>query len=302
MAKKKNNVSLKVDLLPAIKKLEAITKRLVTTRVIGSYASVYGGQGLEFDSYREYAPGDDASLIDWKASARSNTLLIKKFVEERRLDVFFLIDTSESMLFGSTPKVKSEYAAEIVASISFAILNVGDSIGYAMFNDKVIEKHPPETGVNQFFRISKSLLDSNNYGGKYDLDNALNFLVNYLERSGTLVIIVSDFIGLKGDWEKKLKILRARFDVIAIVVRDMRDKTLPTDTGLIMIEDPFSNEQMVIDTALVKNRFEAYVKKQEQELISTLNRCGVDHLRLSPTDDFIKALVAFFTRRREEWR
>jgi len=90
---------LRVSLTPAIGKLEVVTKSLVNTKVIGRYKSVFKGRGLEFADYRDYTQNDDASLIDWKASARANKTLVKEFVEERNLNVFLLIDVIYSIVF-----------------------------------------------------------------------------------------------------------------------------------------------------------------------------------------------------------
>ena len=100
---------LKIDLTKNIKKLEITTRRLVGAQLIGSYKSAFKGHGLEFANYKEYTQNDDASLIDWKASVRTGKLLIKEYEEERKLDVFFLIDVSSSMVFVSTDKLKNEY-------------------------------------------------------------------------------------------------------------------------------------------------------------------------------------------------
>ena len=99
----------KVDIVPALKRLEILSKGLTSSSAIGAYRSVFKGKGLEFSGYRQYSLEDDASLIDWKASARTDQILIKEYVEERNVDVFFLVDCSSSMLFGSSNKLKAEY-------------------------------------------------------------------------------------------------------------------------------------------------------------------------------------------------
>ena len=86
---------LKIDLTKNIKKLEITTKKVVGTHLIGTYKSAFKGRGLEFASFREYSQNDDASQIDWKASVRTNKLLIKEFEEERKIDIFFLIDVDQ---------------------------------------------------------------------------------------------------------------------------------------------------------------------------------------------------------------
>ena len=127
----------KVDLVPALRRLEILSKGLTSSKIIGAYKSVFKGKGLEFSGYRGYTLEDDSNLIDWKASARTNEILIKEYSEERDVDVFFLVDCSPRMLFGSTEKLKAEYVIELTASLSHAILEAGDSAGLALYSDDV---------------------------------------------------------------------------------------------------------------------------------------------------------------------
>ena len=120
---------IKLDIPSTLKKLRVVTEELVTGGAITGYKSIFKGRGLEFDGYRSYNDNDDAGYIDWKASKRANKLLVKEFVEERTLKVFFLIDVSHTMVFGSSQKLKNVYAAEIAVSLAQIILNAGDEIG-----------------------------------------------------------------------------------------------------------------------------------------------------------------------------
>src|SRR3989344_534398 len=208
---------LKIDLTKNIKKLEITTRKLVGSGLVGSYKSAFKGRGLEFTNYRDYTQNDDASAIDWKASVRTGKLLIKQYEEERKIDVFFLIDVSSSMVFGSTDKLKNEYAAELAASLAFTTLEAGDEVGFALFNDQIQVVSNPLSGKKQFFKLAKVLSDPRNYGGNYDLNNSVKFLLAFLP-PGTLLIIISDFIGLKGDWTHYLRTASGKFDIVAIMI------------------------------------------------------------------------------------
>ena len=159
-------MEFEIDLTPRIRRLEIFTRRIMRTKFISGYLSAFKGKGLEFEDYREYTTNDDARLIDWKASVRSNKLLVKEFVEERNLNVFFLIDVSSSMVFGSTRKLKNEYTAELAASMCYAILMAGDSVGFALFADRIVDKVKPDIGMKQFFTFSRALVNPKSYGGR----------------------------------------------------------------------------------------------------------------------------------------
>ncbi|MFH1209902.1 MAG: DUF58 domain-containing protein [archaeon] len=292
---------LEVDIAPLLKKLEAITLELIDTPILGAYRSIFKGVGLEFDSYRDYNKGDDAGSIDWKASARARELLVKTYVEERELNVLFLLDIGNSMLFGSTKKLKNEYAIELIASLAYAILEAGDNVGIALFNEDVVIKVPPAKGRKQFYAIVKEMLDPNIYGGGFNLEKAIEFALSYLKEKNGLVIIVSDFIGLKGEWLVKLRYLGKKFETVGIMVRDPRDRTLPDDVGEVMIQDPYSNKSMLIDPKILKNKYEDYVRKQEHDLKETFLKCRADFINLSTDESFIKEILAFFYRRKAKF-
>lgn len=82
---------LRLEIKDLARKLDVISKDLVTSKFVGGYKSVFLGRGLEFEKFREYTSSDDSRIIDWKATKRANKLLIKQFVEERSLDVFFFL-------------------------------------------------------------------------------------------------------------------------------------------------------------------------------------------------------------------
>ena len=292
---------LNIDIVPSIRKLQVVTKGLIKTKGIGSYKSVFRGKGLDFSEYRPYDNNDDASLIDWKASMRTNQILIRQYEEERDLNVFFVIDCSSGMVFGSTEKLKNEYAAEIVISLAFTILDFGDSVGLAMFNDKIIKKVYPGKGKGQFYSVVKALSDPENYGGGFSFDNVTDFILNYLKQS-TVVILVSDFVGMNENSLDKFKLISTKYDTIGIMVRDPRDKTLPTDVGQIVIEDPYSSKSLLIEPNLIKEVYEEEIKKQEKWIRDSFMRNKSDFLSLTTDKSFVKPLIGLFNERALKWK
>ena len=159
---------LKPDLSHKLRKLDLGTRRLISTKLLGKYKSLIKGRGLEFSSFREYSLQDDASLIDWKASLRAHEPLIKEFVEERNLEVFFLIDVSASMLFGSTQKLKNEFVIELAALLSYAVISAGDNLGYAFFSNRLFNTRKPSRNPSLFYFLTSELLKTEIYGNNFD--------------------------------------------------------------------------------------------------------------------------------------
>ena len=293
-------MALKLKVKSLVSNLAISAKGLTTSRFVGNYKSAYKGFGIEFDGFRKYETGEDASLIDWKTSVRTNELVIKEFREERGLVIYFLFDVSNSMLFGSTKKLKNEYAAELVASLAYTASQNDDAIGIGMFNDKIVRGLKPETGEKQYYFLLGSLANQKLYGGKYDLGNAIDFVLKFLEDESVL-FIVSDFIGLKKGWDLNFKQATKKFDVIGVMIRDPRDRELPDEGNDVVISNPYSGERKVIKPKTLRKKYASYVKKQEAEIEQVFRSSGAEFINISTDKDFVNPIIKMFKRREVQY-
>jgi len=123
-------------ILKRVRKIELITRGLVKETLGGQYHSRFKGQGIEFDDFREYQPGDDVRFIDWNVTARMNAPFVRKYVEERELTVLLLVDVSGSGDYGSVDDSKRELAAELAAVFAFSAVSNQDKVGLVLFSDQ----------------------------------------------------------------------------------------------------------------------------------------------------------------------
>ena len=288
--------ALKIDESIGLKKLRVLTNKLVTSKIVGSYRSVFKGRGLEFLDYRHYTPDDDAATIDWKASVRSKELLVKEFAEERNLNVFFLVDVSSSMIYSSIDKLKIEYAIELIATLSYSVLQASDSVSLAMFTDKIVLNEKPSSGINTYMKLMKILIDTRHYGGNYDLAEAIKFTMPLLKES-SIVIIVSDFIGLKNDWKHYLKVLGKKADLIGIMISDPNDLRMPDYHGQVILGDALSSRQILVDVDAVREDYAKYVELRDREIHEAFADSKADFLHLRTDEPFIKPITDLFLRR-----
>ncbi|HYD03177.1 MAG TPA: DUF58 domain-containing protein [Alphaproteobacteria bacterium] len=288
---------LNADLVPRIRKLEMFARQTSLSQYIeGNWTTTTKGQGIEFSGYRAYTYGDDASMIDWKATLRSKSLLVKEYNTEKSVNVYFLMDVSNSMLFTSTKKLKAEHAAELVSGLSYAILRSGDGVGVSMFNDKLVTRLPINIGSKMHRLITNDLGNVNNYGGNFSFENTARIIMNVINTRAVLVI-VSDFIGLSPEWNKSLRMLSTKFEIIGIMIRDPRDRELPKDTGQFYLEDPFTNEKLYVDTEQYADAYKKYVEKEEAEIAKYFKTSNADFIKITTDKDYYTELTKFFKRR-----
>ena len=288
---------LNADLTPKINKLKmTTTRRPPSFSLSGETKSGFKGEGTEFTDFREYQPSDDATQIDWKATLRANKVLVKEFSEEKRLTIFFLIDISASMLFGSTEKLKNEYTIELVNSLAHGIVNVGDNVGFILFNDKIVKKLPPTNEKGKIHNLMEYMLDPKIYKGSFDLGNTLKYANSFIPKN-CIVIIISDFLGLKGEWKKQFELAGRKFDLAAILLRDPRDKKLENTAQQFVISDPFSGKKLLLDPNKIKDEYNEYVKQNERNLKKIFEKRKCQFIDLTTDQSYVGPVIKFTKRR-----
>ena len=261
------------------------------------YKRIFGGKGLEFDSYRDYSNNDDSSMIDWKATMKNNSEpLVRQYIEERDLSIFFLIDVGDNMVLGSGEKLKNEVVAEITSSLVHLVLGAGDKAGFALYSNKTRVIKRPVAGINQFYSFVKEITNVKNYGGKSDLVQALEFVRPYL-RDVSAVFIISDFLRIDDKCFSELKKFMIQKETIGIMVRDINDNQISDISNEIVVEDIDTGEQMLINPSLIKREYEKNALEQKQKVFDTFKKTGSDLIELHTNMDFIAPLVNFLKKR-----
>ena len=287
------------ELIKKIRYIQIYTSKAVNDVLAGEYHSVFKGQGMEFDEVRAYQPGDDIRTIDWNVTARTGHPYVKRYVEEREITVFFLVDLSRSGSFGSREKLKNEVAAEFCALLAFSAIKNNDKVGLIVFTDTIQLFIPPAKGTSHVLRLIRELLFFE--PGKIrkktgtDIALALDYLGRVLHKRG-VVFLVSDF--LDQNFEKPLRVLARRHDLIAVTVSDPRELALP-DVGLLEIQDAETGEIVVIDTGskTVRSRYKRLAEEKNKALSDLFQSTGIDQIQLLTDRDYVLDLVKFFRKR-----
>ncbi len=283
------------ELLRKVQRLEIRTRRLVDQSLAGSYHSVFRGRGMEFAEVREYQPGDDVRSIDWNVTARMQRPFVKKFTEERELTVVVAVDTSGSGKFGTARSTKIELATEVSALLAFSAIRNKDRVGLLLFTDRIETYVPPRKGREHALRVLRDLIASEPVGKGTDIAGAMTYLRNVVPKRA-VVFLVSDFQDSR--YDKVLRTVARKHDVVAILVSDPREMELP-DSGLLAVEDPETGVRGVLDAGSRKVRaaYEAFAVKRRAAIRETVRKTGVDLLELNTGEDYEKPLVRFFQER-----
>ncbi len=287
------------ELARKIRILQITTRKVVNDVLAGEYTSVFKGRGMEFDEVREYMPGDDVRTIDWNVTARTGRPYVKRFVEERELTVFFLVDLSASGAFGSVRKLKNEIAAEFCALLSFSAVKNNDKVGLIVFTDRVELYVPPKKGTTHVLRVIRELLNFKPKAVRTDIAGTLDYF-GKVAKKRAVVFLVSDF--QSEAFEKSMRIVAKRHDLVAVPVTDPREVRLP-NVGLIELEDAETGEMVLVDTssAEVRKRYERLGRERGEMYRELFASMGVDQIEIMTDRDYVPRLVQFFRTRERRY-
>ena len=137
--------------------LRIVALRDVSMALAGAYRSAYRGQGLTFEELREYNAGEDASRIEWKATARLGRPVAVQMREERDLLLALLVDVSASMDFGFAGHSKLAAATRVAAALATAALQANDRVALVSFAAGIERTLPPASGSAQLARVFAAL-------------------------------------------------------------------------------------------------------------------------------------------------
>ncbi|MFB6292560.1 MAG: DUF58 domain-containing protein [Candidatus Nanohaloarchaea archaeon] len=280
--------------------MDAEVKRISDLfRFVLKYQRHFQPSGVEFSGLRQYLPSDDASRIDWKNSAGTPELYVKQYEEELDMDIFIVLDTSDTMTFGTADKLKSEYSAVVTAALAFASVDAGINVGITMRGDETTTINPGG-GNDQYQRILDELTRFENYGGTFDFEDAMNDVVGKI-KDNTAIFVISDFLEVEGDWKTKMTLASLKFrHVMSVMVRDRRDYKLPR-AGNFRFESPDGSKVEAVNTNRIKERFNREAERQEKEIEEKIKGAGSSFMKIDTRDNFAGEFAAFFDQDQGEW-
>ncbi|MGD9675971.1 MAG: DUF58 domain-containing protein [Candidatus Bipolaricaulia bacterium] len=266
--------------------LRFTSRRRQAGRFTGSHASPRAGMSVEFADYREYVPGDDFRYVDWNLCGRLDRILVKTFVQEVDVPVYFLFDVSASMGLGEPQK--AHYGAQLVLALSYLALRSLDRVGVFPFSDRPLDSVPPRQGMTQFSAILR-LLSRLDPQGRTSLAEGVSGFLSRTRETG-LVVLVSDFLS-PDDLRDPLARLNHRGDEVIAIQILAREDLDPAIAGPVHFIDVESSDRM--NLAVGPSTLEAYRKgfaEFQSSLRTTFLRHGIPSF-VASTDRPLEALI-----------
>jgi len=279
------------EVVQRIANLKVRARRAVEGLRSGIHRSPHRGASVIFAEHRDYRPGDDLRLLDWRAFARSDRYTIKHFEQETHLRAHLLLDVSASMAFdgGDPASDKRGYAATLLGAMAFILLGQADAVGLITFADAVREAVPARARPGQLDAILGALAQAG-AEPRTDLNAALAACGERVGRRG-LVVIASDLLDFQPNALEPLTRLRALgHDVIVFQVLHADELDFPY-RELARFRDPESGEMLDTDPEAVRH---AYLDQMMEFVVGCRQRCTAAGARyvLARTDAPVQEAVA----------
>lgn len=266
----------------------------------GDYQSLFKGAGLEFDDLRPYQYGDDVRTIEWKVSAKGHGTFVKTFKEDKDQCVYFLLDVSGSQDIGEEGNKKIDQGKVIAGVLTLAGIHEGSQIALMSHSDQKEQLILPGKGMKQGVKMIRGIFKHENKSLKTDLNAMFTFALNLIKKR-SIIIVISDFID--EGYDRPLKAMAERHDVIVIQLTDPRESALPS-LGIIPVFDKEKGKTTWVNTA-----FGTFSKKitdtfttERERLMDICKKNQINYLAIDTTQDIVLPLIELFKIRNKSMK
>ncbi|MEY2567088.1 MAG: hypothetical protein QOE35_1617 [Actinomycetota bacterium] len=280
--------------------LELLVTRKLDGLLQGDHQGLVPGGGSEPADGRLYEPGDDVRRMDWNLTARSGAPHVRTTVADRELECWLLVDTSASLDFGTADCEKRDLALAAAAAFGLLTSRDGNRVGALLCGGDGATLVPPRSGraaAMALLRRLEQVERAPEGGGSVSLADGLR-RVRLVARRRGLVVVITDLLDT-GPWERELRAVAARHDVVVAQVVDPRELDLP-DVGLLTLVDPETGRRLEVQTAspALRTRFAAAAAERQAAVQRAVLVAGASLLELSTDRDWLLDVVRFVARRR----
>lgn len=179
------------------------------------------GGGSEFESLREYVPGDEYRKIDWSATARRGKLITRQYEAERSQNILIVVDTGRNMLQPIQKMAKLDYVINTALMLAYVAASSDDKVGLAVFDADVRTFLPPAKSKSQVYRILNALYNASAQMVESDYREAFTQIAARWRRR-SLLVLFTDLLDPDSSAEiiNDLGILEDLHRVVCVTVAD----------------------------------------------------------------------------------
>ena len=261
----------------------------------GLHRSPFVGFSVEFNSHREYAPGDDLRHVNWKIYARQKRLYVKEYDAETNMNLYIMLDISGSMTCANTGISKLDYASSLAAALSHLALKQHDAVGITLFADQVVAHLPPKSKTHQLEEILRTIQNAKP-APVAETGRALQQCAELARHRG-ICIVISDLFDDTDSLMTAIELMRFRnHEVIVFHVLDRWERDLPLE-GNVRFQDLETSLELTTHADGIRDKYIRAVTEWRQQLDVEFRNRSVERVELVTDEPLDKALLDYLVKR-----
>ena len=214
-------MKLDYEYLSRIRRAVALYTRRKTSNILdGDFHSVHRGRSMEFDDLKEYAYGDDVHDIDWKSSSRMGTILVRRYMTDRRHNVMFICDRGSKMQGDTTRgEGKDKVAAMAFGTIAYLVGRNGADVAIAYPNEHNASVSLFKSGSDHLERLIYDYEMRSTVDSPYPFINTIKEVLDTVRRR-MIIFVITDIEGLSQMDEGLVRSVTREHDLFVINIDD----------------------------------------------------------------------------------
>ena len=259
------------------------------------HISKFKGRGMDFAEVRAYCPGDDVRYMDWRVTARTGTPHIKVYQEERERPVYFVVDYTPSMHFGTRKTYKAVMAANVLAHLAFAAIYKKDRVGGVLFSGESHIEIKPSHSEGDVIHFLKHLANEEYLQQNQSQSDAFVQTlkrVNRLARPGSMVYILSDFSNFSAALKEEISQLKRSREVYNLFFYDPIEKQMP-QKGSYTFSDGQHRMRINLHKPSAINKYESIFLERMAWLKTLFVQQGVSYIDFSTEANILTTLQRY---------
>ena len=276
--------------LPVMRKLLSIMD--------GQHSALRQGRGWEFMDLAPYQPGDDVREIDWAATARAGSPIIKRHEATANLQVMLVVDTGREMgALAPSGETKEDIALTACEAIAWLSVARGDQIGLVAGDAERVRFMPARSGNAHAETIMRRIEEDITLSSPHSDVPKLLARARTVTRRRSLIVIVTDATQpeptrLSDDLIKSLSV---RHQVILVSVEDIDPTSLEEGTNVVDVTEGPLPDFLLRDSQLAGEAANL-VAMRRHAVAQMLDKRGVIRVDVGSSQDVPRALMRALER------
>lgn len=229
------------------------------------------GEGNAFAGLRDYVPGDDPRMVDWKATARHSRLITREQTIERAQTVLPLIDCGRAMTQLAGRFSRFEHVLSAALLLSDVAVTSGDRVGLIAFDDRIRALVPPSRGTAALRTLRSTLSGLDATLTEPDYASAFRMLATR-QRRRALVVFFTDVIDVRAAKQFAAYAGRAAQRHAMVIVAIQNEALIaaarPEATGSLALYRSAAAEELV---------------REREEALARMRHAGITVLDVAPS-------------------